>query len=60
MKDLLFDRLQFGDLARHPVLAGRELLDVARYMLLSGGDPVDVLPHRVEIKRYRVEPLLIG
>ena len=33
MKDILFDRLQFGDLARH--------------LLLTGGDPVDALPYRV-------------
>jgi hypothetical protein len=56
---VLFDRLQSADLARHPLLAGREFLDVACYLLLSDGDPVDGLPHRVEIKRYRVEPRLV-
>ena len=38
---MLFDRLKSADLARHPLLAGRELLDVACYLLLSDGDPVD-------------------
>jgi hypothetical protein len=32
----------------------------ARYLLLTGGDPVDALPHRVEIERHRVELPLIG
>jgi hypothetical protein len=52
---VLFDRLKSADLARHPLLAGRELLDVACYLLLSDGDPVDGLPHRVENERYGVE-----
>jgi hypothetical protein len=56
---VLFDRLQSADLARHPLLAGREFLDGACYLLLSDGASVDGLPHRVEIKRYRVEPMLI-
>ena len=30
------------------------------YLFLSDGDPIDALPHRVEIERYCVEPLLIG
>jgi hypothetical protein len=37
-----------ANIAHHPLLAGRELVDAARYLLLSDGDPVDVLPHRVE------------
>src|SRR5258708_10817170 len=68
MKALLFNILQFGNLARHlllaggelihvahhPFLAGRELVDVARYLLLSDGDPVDVLPHSVETELLRI------
>ncbi len=46
MKDILFDRLQFGDLARH--------------LLLTGGDPVDALPYRVEVERNCVKLLLVG
>jgi hypothetical protein len=38
VKDVLFDLLQFGDLARHMLLAGREPLDAAHYLLLTGGD----------------------
>src|SRR5258707_11698488 len=45
VKDVLFDLLQFGDLARHLLLAGREPLDAVHYLLLTGGDtgsdPVD-------------------
>jgi hypothetical protein len=41
-------------LARHLLLAGCELVDAARYLLLTGGDtggdPVDALPHLVEIE----------
>jgi hypothetical protein len=83
---LLFDRLQFGDLASHLLLASRELrdssrhlfltgrdpldtarhlfltgrdpLDAARYLLLIGSDascdPVNALPHLIEIERYCV------
>jgi hypothetical protein len=50
---VLFDRLKSADLARHPLPAGRELLDVACYLLLSDGDPVDGLPHRVENESRR-------
>jgi hypothetical protein len=64
----LCNHLQFADLARHPLLAGselvdvarhpflpcRELLDVARYLLLSDGDPVDGLAHRIDSNRYCV------
>jgi hypothetical protein len=57
---LLFGHLQFANLTCDPFLAGRELIDVAPYLLLSDGDLVDGLPHRVEINRYCVEPLLIG
>jgi len=46
VKDILFDRLQFGDLARH--------------LLLTGGDPVDALPYRVEVERNCVKLLLVG
>ena len=64
VKDVLLDRLQLGDFARHMLLAGRELVDAARYLLLTGGDArgdaVDALPHRVEIKPYGIELLLIG
>ena len=68
MKDILFNRLQFSDLVRHPLQACRELIDAARCLLLTGGDtgadangePVDTSPHRVEIERYGVELLLIG
>ena len=41
-------------------LAGRELVDGARYLLLSGGGPVDALPHGVEVESDSFEPLLIG
>jgi hypothetical protein len=41
-------------------LAGGELVNIARCLLLSDGDAVDALPHRVEINRYCIEPLLIG
>src|SRR5260370_41613602 len=61
VKDVLLDCLQLnGEVARHPPLAGRELADAARRLLLTGGDPIDALPHRVEIERHRVELLLIG
>jgi hypothetical protein len=63
---LLFARLQLADLAHHLFLAarklvdvalhsfvaGRELVDVPRYLLLRNGDPINGLPHRVEINRY--------
>ncbi len=70
------------DLARQPLLADAELVDAARYPLLTSGDTgsdpiyaprnllligdhivgdlVDALPHRVEIERRYVGPLLIG
>jgi hypothetical protein len=71
--DLLSGRQQFADLARHslladgelvgiprhPFLAGCEFVDVPRRLLLSDGDPVNDLPHSVEINRHGVEPLLI-
>jgi len=68
VKDILFNRLQFSDLVRHPLQACRELIDAARCLLLTGGDtgadangePVDTSPHRIEIKRHSVELLLIG
>ncbi len=70
----LFGRLQFTDLtcypllagselvdiARHPFYAGCEFVDVARCLLLGDGDPVGDLPHRVEVNRYCIKPLLIG
>jgi hypothetical protein len=41
----LFDLLQFGDLARHLLLAGRDSANAARHLLLTaadtGGDLVD-------------------
>src|SRR6266850_1023633 len=66
--------MQFSDLARHLFLAGgelggvtrylflagHELIGVARYLLLSDEDPVDASPHRFEIERHGVEPLLNG
>jgi len=69
VKDVLFDRLQFGDLACHLLQAGRELIDAMRCLLLTGGntvadangEPVDTSPHRVEIKAtLRWTLLLIG
>ena len=48
MEKVLFDRLQFGDLARHSLLVGGELVEAAHHLLLTSGDPVDALPHRVE------------
>src|SRR5215471_11965351 len=64
VEDELLDRLQLGDCARYLLLAGRQLVDAARYLLLTcgdaGGDPVDALPHRVEIERYGIELLVIG
>jgi len=56
----LFDRLQFVDLARHLLLASCKLVDGSRYLLLPGDDPVDTLPHRVEIERHRVQLLRIA
>jgi hypothetical protein len=42
----LFDLVQFGDLARYLLLAGRDSVNAARHLLLAagdtGGDPVDV------------------
>src|SRR5882672_7703304 len=44
-KGLLFDLLQFGDVARHLFLACRDPVKAMRYLLLIGGDtrgdPVD-------------------
>ena len=54
-----FGRRQFADLTCHRLLAGRELINVAAYLLLSDGDAVG-LPHRVGINRHCVKPLLIG
>jgi hypothetical protein len=34
----LFDLLQFDDLARHLLLAGRDPVNAVRYLLLIGGD----------------------
>jgi hypothetical protein len=47
---------------------GRELIDAARCLLLTGGntgadangEPVDTSPHRIKVKRHSVELLLIG
>src|SRR5260221_3124221 len=41
-------------------LACGELVDFSRYLFLRNGDPVGRLPNRFEIKRHRVESLLIG
>ena len=63
MKNVLFESLQVADLAHRLVLAAREpvgaaldaALDPARHLLLTGGDtggdPVNALPHRVDIER---------
>ena len=59
MKKVLFESPQVADLARRLVLASREpvgvalnaVLDSARHLLLTGGDPVYALPHRVDIER---------
>src|SRR6266852_9699885 len=46
------------------LLAGRELVNAAPYLLLTGGDaggdPVEALPHRVEIEPHGIELPLIG
>jgi hypothetical protein len=60
VKDLPFALLQFRHLARYLFLAGRELVDVAHYLLLSDEEPVDASPHRFEIERHCVQPLLNG
>jgi hypothetical protein len=36
-----------------------DLVDATGYLLLTGGDPVDALLHRVEIKRHCAELLVI-
>src|SRR5260370_23698083 len=75
VKDVLFDGLQFRDLARHLFLPGRKLGDAARYLLGgdpvgaarhlllngsdTGSDPIDALPHRVDIERHSIELLRI-
>jgi hypothetical protein len=41
-------------------LTGGDLVDGSRYLLLTGRDPVDALPHCVEVAQYLVELLLIG
>src|SRR5712671_2769041 len=46
VKDVLLGRPQLGDLARH--------------LLLTGGELVDALPHHGETERHRVELLPIG
>ena len=38
----MFDLLQFGDLARHLLLAGGELVDVTRDLFLPSREVVDV------------------
>jgi hypothetical protein len=40
-------------------LAGGDLIDASRYLLLTGGDPVDALPHGVDIERHCAKLLLI-
>jgi hypothetical protein len=40
-------------------LTGGDLIDASRYLLLTGGDPVDALPHGVDIERHCTELLLI-
>jgi hypothetical protein len=49
-----------GGVTRYLFLAGHELIDVARYLLLSDEEPVDASPHRFEIERHCVQPLLNG
>jgi len=39
---------------------GGDLVDGARYLLLTSGDPVDALPYRVDIERHCVELLIEG
>jgi len=51
----LFDRLQSGDLARHLLLVGCALVEAAHHVLLTSSNPIDALPHRVEVERYCVE-----
>jgi hypothetical protein len=63
VKNVLFESLQVADLACRLVLASREsvgvalnaALDSARHLLLTGGDtggdPVDALPHCLDIER---------
>jgi hypothetical protein len=41
-------------------LIGGDLVDGSRYLLLTGRDPVDALPHCVEVAQCLVELLLIG
>src|SRR5215470_8957523 len=54
IRAVLRDRLKPEDLARHLPLAGRELVDAARYLLLTGGDdPLDAA-------RYLVDPVSNG
>jgi hypothetical protein len=51
---------ELGGITRYLFLAGHELIDVARYLLLSDEEPVDASPHRFEIERHCVQPLLNG
>jgi hypothetical protein len=41
----LFDRLHFSDLARHLLLASRELGNSSRHLFLTGRDPLDTARH---------------
>jgi len=59
-RHLLPASCELVDVMRHLLLAGGKFVDVLRYLFLSGGDAVDALPHRLELKRHCVEPLLIG
>ena len=59
MKALLFNILQFDNLARHPFLAGRELVHVTHRPFLAGRELVDVAHHPflagrelVDVARY--------
>src|SRR5258706_594755 len=45
IEDVLFDRMQFGDLTRQLLPVGRELVRRSRHLFLTGGDPVDTARH---------------
>src|SRR5882762_1034255 len=49
--------LTSGDTGSDPIYAPRNLLLTGSHIV---GDPVDALPHRIEIERRYVGPLLIG
>jgi hypothetical protein len=38
---------------------GSDLADGARYLLLTSSDPIDALPHCVEVTQHRIELLVI-